>query len=223
MHRRGQERQLIQSPLRASAHSSSHRHSPGALLAVVALLGAGVVGGVGCGDKDTTDVTPAGGTGGSAGSAGSAGRGGTAGTAGTAGTGGTAGTAGTAGTGGTGELPDAGNDSGTEEPDGGDSGPPAPSQREIVAQGICAGMAGVPDCTVPETCVQNQIDFQGYADFLPPACANEVQEFANCLSTQDADSFTCSDGITDIDYASNGCPDETAAFIAIGDGSNCPE
>ena len=36
-------------------------------------------------------------------------------------------------------------------------------------------------------------------------------------------SFTCFEGTPDIDYGSNGCPDEEAAFFLIGDGSACPE
>ena len=208
MHQRGQQRPLILSPSRASA-TPSPRRSPGTLLAVIGLLGCGVIGaGIGCGDKDTTDVTPP--QGGSGGSAGSAGRGGSAGTAGTAGRGGSAGTAGTAGTGGTGELPDAGEvadataptDAGPDSGDGGNGGPPGPDPVKLArAEAICQFEEDVADCDPPpDSCVQGFLDAQEGPPGMSPNCSDEIIDFYQCLVDQGLDAFICREGVVDHRY-----------------------
>lgn len=218
MHRRGQERQLTQSPSRASAPRPGSLPAPSFLLAVVALLSTGVVGGVGCGDKDTTDVTPTGGSGGAAGSAG------------IAGTGGTAGTAGTAGTGGAGDDLDAGTDGGTDADsgDGGDSGPPAPDPGRLArAQTLCQHEEDLADCaSPPDTCVQGFLDAQNSDAFFPPECSDEIIAFYQCLADAGADAFICRDDVPDYRLEAIGdttpCSAEEAAWLAAqGDPTTC--
>jgi hypothetical protein len=224
MHQRGQQRQLTLSLSRSGA-SARRSHS---VLLVAGLLGVVGIGSAGCGDDDTTDMNVGGGAGtaGRGGSAGSAGRGGSAGSAGSAGNAGNAGNAGTGGT--------SGNS----------------YDRQAIATAICANMAATaaaasqvdagapldagsdagsdaaatPSCSPPPDCVNLYAGADGplaFADALPPACTDEVLDFWQCLGNADANSFVCVNGVVEVAYGANACPNEEAAFLSI-DGTNCP-